>query len=81
MLSKFTTTCNGNDDGSVLVFVRNGDVLAMDEQDVRMFVLLCIGFLKVLLVGVWCKSYEVEIVSNVHVLSKYNTMAVMALCC
>ena len=41
MLSKFTTTCNGNDDGSVLVFVRNGDVLAMDEQDVRMLRLYC----------------------------------------
>ena len=27
-----------------MLHVWNGDVLAMDEQDVRMFVLLCIGF-------------------------------------
>ena len=57
-------------------------MLAMDEQDVRMFVLLRIICLNLKgVVGRCLVQYEVVIVSNSHVLSKYNTMAMTALRC
>ena len=60
--------------------VWNDDLLAMDEQEVSTHVCIakCLNAFEGV-IGRCLTQYEVVIVSDPHVLSKYNTMAITAL--